>query len=294
MDGALTAALLAALYLTECLALLRDGEAAVRISFGRRGSLVTAPLVLKPILPTGFFLRARRFGPGGPGGIPAMEARTQAWNVADARAEWDRVRSAVAPLRVWTTLYAIAFLCATGLLALSPAALLALGAGRVGAVLIGLHLGAILLTQIAMRRLGSGGRVRQGILTAISPFHAMRSVDALTGEALIRYELPVIAHVAGRPREVRRLARRLWAALEEQPADGELPPAGGRETREARRGALLAFLAQVGLSPAELLQAPPPESGADRFCPACHAAYTSEAGDRCSDCGVPLRAYGLS
>lgn len=284
-DTAWLFAVLAGLYLVECVAWIRPGEIAFRgvagrtlalardrgVAVGERGWL----LPLMPLPPLGTLLVVPEGPADGAGVREAWRRDPERFRAAAARERLAAFRGRTLVLRVlanaiWCVLFVLAPLAIVRWgLPMSWRPLLALLAGL--DLALAFEIGAV------TRRPEYGGRIdwNHVIVGALSPPAAVRVADSLARVAAGPFHGLALARASCAPGAADDAVRRVLYA-EPRPADAELR----------------ALLRALETEPRTLWDPPARESAAAlAYCPRCHGQFVSSPGT-CDDCcGVPRVAF---
>ncbi len=133
-------------------------------------------------------------------------------------------------------------------------------------------------------------RFRIGIVIALAPFSAVRSVDALGRSALERFH-PLTGAFALLPRaEAEEFARRVWRDLRfpvqpEFPGGNATALAAARWFRERELAAVECYLKSEGVDLGAMARPPKPSESLNvRYCERCEIQFTAQ-GKSCAECG---------
>jgi hypothetical protein len=262
-DPWLLFAVVVVLYLHDCVVWHRRGHT---IYFGRPGH---CRAVTEPMLSLGVSGGLSFVDPLPPLGT-AFRVEGSAFKLAPARESLDHWQTATRPLRFVCNLLFVVFFAGAFLLCWFDAwaawwpAWVAAGAP--------LWLGAMLLSAAArvdLAGLSVGKAFVESLVLIASPMTAIRAIDR-TSERLFIDQHPLLAaRLLCDENEFARLVRQAWFAAN---TDEDTQRAVRRLLRDAKQEAILSDV-------------PACEAGAQSYCPACWAQYTTLDAE-CRDCGV--------
>jgi len=263
-----------------------DDLEAVPLGDGPRveGSRVLAGkrLLAKAPTPAHAAALVRRLGPAGPGPAPDLVALRERLRL---QAPWTaalRALSTALFLLLFAALPAAAFGARAGAEWL-PGLLVASG---------GVHLAVLVAGAGLLARSGLRGTQVAARLASMAawPVYTAHALSHLLRDAFAEFDPAFVAAALLGDAPLRAVARRelVRAAAAREASSGRLAEAWAERERAWREA-----LGQAGIPLAEVLAPPPRVAGADAYCPACTAAYTSGR-EACADCGLPLARWSGS